>query len=127
MLTTNEVASVSLGGGRPIPTSAGLDLPAGFRAAFVEGRAEHIPKEGFLALSASGQPIPNTRRPGSPLEFSVASVRWNGRQPSPGACDIDASAIHGVTVQKARVAVKLGFHKICGAGNSLTVLRWTIC
>jgi hypothetical protein len=111
VLTTNEVAAVSLEGHQPTPTNAGLDLPAGFRAAFVEERTERIPGGAFVALSASGEPIQNARQPGSPLEFSVASLPWSGRQPSPGTCDIDSTAIHGIAVQNARVVAKLGVHK----------------
>jgi hypothetical protein len=128
VLTTSEVAAVSLEGRAPIETHAESVLPDQLRAVVVELRGESrrrerglfgemvpaplpFPRSHFTALSSKGEPIPQTRAPGPPLEFHVPSRRWGRSQPAPqGACGVMVGGFAGLTFEGGGVMTAVRPH-----------------
>lgn len=109
VLATSEVASISLDGSAPIAVRPGSALPDDLRGAVVElrgGSGRHVlgiaappplPRSHFIGLTASGQPIPQSRVPGPPLEFEVPSRSWEGSASPPhGVCSISSTRLAGL-------------------------------
>jgi hypothetical protein len=92
ILTTGEVAAVSLEGSTPIATYAESALPNHMRAVVVDlrgGSGERVlgveaplpfPRTHFAALNPRGEVIQETHTPGPPFEFRLPSQSW--KQPT---------------------------------------------
>ncbi len=114
LLTTSEVAAVSLEGDAPIAVHAEAALPDNLRAVVVELRGESsqnerslfgtkipvplpLPRSRFTGLNAKGEPILQTRAPGPPFEFHVVSRSWGRSQREPkGVCSLVARGLVGL-------------------------------
>lgn len=113
VLTSREVAAVSVDGGAAIPTASNATLPDGLRAAAVEvlrhnGHSSvglHCP--GMTPLDADGKPIRNTGKRAAKLRFASRlpgtkewdrgvpgeHPGWNSRRPAHGACELRATQL----------------------------------
>jgi hypothetical protein len=92
VLTTSEVAAVSVYGGQPIPTTTNATLPDGLRAAAVEmlrhgGQPNiepHCPH--VTPPNTDGKPIARNGEPGRPQAFKLPGTRhWKHRRVHQGA------------------------------------------
>ncbi len=84
VLTTSEVAAVSVAGGPPIPTHANSTLPDGLRAAAVEvlrNKGKPWPCPRVTPLAANGRPIRKRGKPGRPLLVTHCPVHGAGQNP----------------------------------------------
>lgn len=86
VLTTGEVAAVSVAGGPPIPTHANSTLPDGLRAAAIEvlrNQGKPWPCPLVTPLAANGRPIRKRGITGKPLLFRLPGTqRWTESAPS---------------------------------------------
>lgn len=121
VLTTSEVAAVSVDGGRAIPTHAESVLPDHLRAAVVEvrnGPLENVPRFGvgprplhFVPLDSDGAPIQQVMEPRGSLVFTVPSRKWKDpASPPRGICEIRARHLGGLMVQGGIVASRIHPH-----------------
>jgi hypothetical protein len=110
VLTTSEVAAVSVDGGPAIPTHADAALPDHLRVAVVEVRGEApgfgVPSRlRFTPLDAKGDAIPQALELRGSLVFAISGRRWkkpaNGPQ---GSCQIQASRLGGLVARGGFVA-----------------------
>jgi len=104
VLTTGEVAAVSVDGGMPIPTRAEAGLPYGLRAVLVEISSDGVPLRGHLLhvvpLDANGQPIPQPEPPPTPIGYELESVFWQRpARPKQGVCQLSTTHLPGLTAQ----------------------------
>jgi hypothetical protein len=105
VLTQRDVASVSIAGGRRIPTTTNATLPEGLRAASLQA-PEYGPKLGFLrhcpavtAFAASGKAITRSARHGIPLAASLPRrTRAHPERPPRGVCELTATRLRLGTV-----------------------------
>ncbi len=103
VLTTSEVAAVSVAGGPPIPTHANATLPDGLRAAAVEvlrRKGKPWPCFRVTPLAANGTPIRKRGKPGRPLLVTLPGARhWteSAHQPA-GVCKLTATQLPRETV-----------------------------
>lgn len=123
ILTTSQVAAVSLEGRAPIATRAESVLPNHLRVAVVELRGGSggrvlgitappaLPRSHFTALDSKGEAIPQRRTPGPPLEFEVPSRSW-GQSASapPGVCGIEAKGLAGLVSEGGSVMTTVRPH-----------------
>jgi hypothetical protein len=104
VLTTSEVAAVSVYGGAPIPTTTNSTLPDGLRAAAVEviRRNGHpsIVGGGALCprltpLDARGRPVRRTSGPGRPQAVGLpGTLHWEEpARPSRGECGLTVARL----------------------------------
>jgi hypothetical protein len=128
LLTTSEVVAVSLEGGAPIATQAESALPGNLRGVVVERRGESngrvrglfgtrmpaplpFPRSRFIALNAKGEPIPQTRAPGPPLEFHVARQSWGPSRRAPrGVCGLVVRSLAGLVFKGGAVMTAVRPH-----------------
>lgn len=123
ILTTAEVAAVSVEGGPPLRTHADPLLPDNMRAAVVElrgGSARQVlgistppplPRSYVAALNSKGESIPQTRVHGAPLEFQVPRRSWGPLQRAPrGVCELLASGLVGLASQGGSVMTTVAPH-----------------
>jgi hypothetical protein len=115
-VTTSAVASVSVNGGRPIPTRSEAVLPGGVRAVSVELRGSAQPKREFefaltkrrfSPLNSHGVAVPQTGD-GPALGFKAPARTWRSPEPEPsGVCSIAPSAVDGLRALGGTVATRL--------------------
>jgi hypothetical protein len=103
VLTTSEVAAVSVADGPPIPTHANSTLPDGLRAAAVEvlrSKGKPWPCPRVTPLAANGRPIRKRGKPGRPLLVTLPGVRrWTeSAHPPAGVCKLTATQLPRETV-----------------------------
>jgi hypothetical protein len=115
-VTTSAVASVSVNGGRPIPTRPEAVLPSGVRAVSVELRGSTQPKREFefaltrrrfTPLNSHGLAIPQTGS-GPVLGFKAPASTWRSPEPEPaGLCTIAPSTVDGLRVLGGTVTTRV--------------------
>ncbi len=123
VLTTNEVAAVSIDGATAIPTHAESVLPDHLRAAVVElegGAVRHVrgshltlpPRPPrFTPLDSNGNPIPQTPEAGVPLMFVVPGRGWTRQANAPqGVCEMQSEHLGGLVFQGGFVASQVEPH-----------------
>ena len=92
VLTTSEVAAVSIEGRPPVPTRPNPTLPNNLRAAVIELRTGTLrppPRSHFVAVNSMGTPIAEARTVGVPLEFRAPSQNWvRATEPPFGVCSL---------------------------------------
>ena len=103
VLTTGEVAAVSVAGGPPIPTHANSTLPDGLRAAAIEvlrNQGKPWPCPLVTPLAANGRPIRKRGITGKPLLFRLPGTqRWTeSAHPPTGVCKLTATHLPRETV-----------------------------
>jgi len=114
VLTTSQVASVSIAGGVRVPTVAGTTLPDRLRAAalwrpgeeFVPGFDKHCP--AVAAFDISGATIPSQDGAEVPLRDSpLPTTTWErpGRPPR-GPCEMQASRLPPNTTARGGMVVR---------------------
>lgn len=97
-VTTNEVAAVSIAGGRAIKTSSDPELALGLRTVVVESHGEDVPPPRFEPISATGRPITETVRGAFPLVVEVPTTDVPAQQrPTEGSCRIITGHLQGLT------------------------------
>jgi hypothetical protein len=113
LLTTSQVAAVSVDGGPPIPTRPEVGVPYGWRVLLYEipgvaGRALYGPDRRFVKLTlfdASGQTIapspPSEAQPAGPGLIAEAWTR--PAHPVPGTCQIAADRLPGLSARSGSV------------------------
>jgi hypothetical protein len=82
LLTRDDVASVSIAGGTPIPTTTHATLPNGLRAASLQApeypfklsSPMHCPE--VTPFAANGEAIPTQSKPGVPLASRLPYATW---------------------------------------------------
>jgi hypothetical protein len=106
LLTTNEVASVSIAGGERVPTATNPTLPDGLRAAALQGPSGELkpalaePCPSVTAFDASGAALSTQGSVGgTPLASRLDSTAWEhpGHPPS-GPCELRATQLRRGTV-----------------------------
>ena len=121
VLTTNEVAGVSVDGGATIPTRSDSMLPDHLRAAVVEvrgGPRVTVPGFGvgprplsFTPLNSKGEAIRQKIEPQGSLFFVVPRRHWSGPAKAPvGPCEIHVTHLPGLTVQRGVVVDRISSH-----------------
>jgi hypothetical protein len=121
VLTTNEVAGVSIDGGPTIPTRSDSMLPDHLRTAVVEvrgGPRVSVPGFGvgprplsFTPLNAKGESIQRRMEPAGSLFFVVPSRHWSNPAKAPGGpCEIHVTHLPGLVVQSGVVVDRIGSH-----------------
>jgi hypothetical protein len=106
VLTTGEVAAVSVRGGIPIPTRSEPGLPYGFRAVLLElnGIEERgLPK--LTAFGVNGETIPSPTQLPERLRagYELGTRGWQRpARPKRGACQITSTGVPGLTAQWGR-------------------------
>jgi hypothetical protein len=117
-VTTSAVASVSVDGGRPIPTRPEAALPNGVRTVSVElrGSTERkseiefvLPKtrRRFRPLNSRGLPIQQAGDEPS-LGFKAPSRTWRSPEPEPsGICSVASNAADGLRELGGTVATRM--------------------
>ncbi len=103
VLTTGEVAAVTVNGSAPIPTRAEPGLPYGLRTVLLELDPINAINEPplmapqLVPVNASGQSIPQPFTGEPKLDF-LPSVFWQRpARPAQGACEIRARGVPGLT------------------------------
>lgn len=112
LIAPRAVAAVSVNGSRPIATRTDTAIPDGLRAVLVEFAT---PKEGLfgrpprvVALDANGDPIKRSRPSLSFREYGLDGVFWQRpSSPPPGACELSANQLPGLTPEWGHVAPKI--------------------
>jgi hypothetical protein len=104
VLTQNDVASVSIAGGRRIPTTTNSTLPEGLRAVSLQA-PEYKPKPVFrqcpavIPFDASGKVIAKRGKRGIPLAVRLPRETWeHPERPSRGVCEFTATQLRLGTV-----------------------------
>lgn len=114
VLTTSEVAAVSVNGSRAIPTRAESVLPDGLRAVVVELRGHSLlgPRPRFTALDSRGDPIQRTTAPHPQIRFLVPSRTWKHPASAPrGICGLEATPLAGLVVGGGSVMTQVRPHR----------------
>jgi hypothetical protein len=115
VLAQSDVASVSIAGGRRIPTTANATLPEGLRAASLQA-PEYAPKLYLLrhcptitAFDASGKAIARPARHGIPLVASLPRRTWAHPDRLPrGVCELTATRLRlGTVAWEGAVATRI--------------------
>ncbi len=97
LLTRGDVASVSIAGGTPVPTTTNATLPGGLRAASLQAPEypfklsfpTHCPE--VTPFATNGTAIPTQSKPGVPLASQLPHLTWaHPQRPPQGACRLDA-------------------------------------
>jgi hypothetical protein len=120
MLTTSEVATVSVAGGRsPVATRAEAGLPYGLRAAYVEIPGPEAPparRPRITPLGAGGQAIAQPGPASTPPGYGLPTRSWQRPAHAPrGVCAISATPLSGLSAQSGHVVVALrSFRGIIG-------------
>jgi hypothetical protein len=144
-VTTSEVAAVIVQGGKPTPTYAEADLPAGLRAAAVELHGEYSSrKDGyprFMPLDAADRPISQytaekTVPPqlSGPLMSEVATrTVVNPARPTSGVCQIKVGTLAGLSVGGGSVITDVRSYRgligqgfVTCASTSYTLAGWPL-
>jgi hypothetical protein len=115
-VTTSAVASVSVSGGRPIPTRPEGVLPSGVRAVSVELRGPTQPKSEiefaltrrrFTPVNSHGLAMPQTGA-GLVLGFKAPASTWRSSEREPaGLCTIAPDAVDGLRALGGAVATRV--------------------
>ncbi len=105
LLTTGDVASVSIAGGTRVATTTSATLPGGLRAASLQApeypfnprSSTHCPE--VTPFDANGEAISTQSKPGVPLASRLPHATWAHPQRQPrGACGLDATHLRLGTV-----------------------------
>ncbi len=123
LLTRGDVASVSIGGGTPVPTTTNAALPDGLRAASLQA-PEYPFKPAFpmhcpevTPFAANGETIPTQSKPGVPLTSRLPRTTWAHPQSQPkGICRLDAPHLRlGTVAWEGAVAAAIRpVHRLLG-------------
>jgi hypothetical protein len=149
VLTTSEVAAVSVDDGRSVPTHAESVLPDNLRAAVVEfrgGPLRHVPgfnvnvplvslgSLSFTPLDSKDQLIPQTTEQRAPLSFYIPGRGWMRPASAPrGVCEIQASHLAGLVAPAGFVLTRVTPHTgligrpfVSCASNSYNFAGWPL-
>jgi hypothetical protein len=149
VVTTSEVAAVSIDGGRAIPTHAEVILPDHLRAVVVEfrgGRLRHVsgfnvevPSVSlgslrFTPLDLKGQTITQATEPRAPLAFYIPGRGWSRPGSVPrGVCGVEASHLAGLVASAGFVLTRIKPHTgligrpfVSCASNSYSFAGWPL-
>ena len=110
VITSDQVAAISLDGGPSIATRTEPTLPEGFRVALVEFPGKLSARAGmrFTPLDANGQPIPQSEPRFSAAGYQLITQSWRRPGHAPrGACQITSSGLPGLTAQSGNVVPRL--------------------
>jgi hypothetical protein len=150
VLTTGEVAAVSVDGGRSIPTHAESVLTDNLRTAVVElrgGPLRHVPGFNvnvravplgslrFTPLNSKGDPIPQAINPRAPLSFYLPGRGWvrPASAPPGGVCEIRTRHLAGLVAPAGFVVTRVIPHTgligqpfVSCASNSYSFEGWSL-
>ena len=115
VLTQSDVASVSIAGGKRIPTTTNSTLPEGLRAASLRA-PEYVPKPDFfrqcpavMPFDAGGKAIAKQTKRGVPLAARLPRRTWAHPEPLPrGVCELAATGLPlGTVAWEGAVATRV--------------------
>jgi hypothetical protein len=110
VITSDQVAAVSLGGGPSVATRTEPTLPDGFRVALVEFSGKLSARAGmrFTPLDANGQPIPQSEPRFNAAGYQLITQSWRRPEHAPrGVCQITSDGLPGLTAQSGNVVPHL--------------------
>ncbi len=123
LLTTGDVASVSIAGGTHVTTTTNATLPGGLRAASLQAPeypfkprfSMHCPE--VTPFDANGEAIPTQSKPGIPLASRLPHATWAHPQRQPhGVCRLNATRLRlGTVAWEGAVATTITpLHRLLG-------------